>query len=302
MKINKNLSLIGLSILSPNFYNPKICDMILRMKIQFYLMILMCLILQNVVSAQDNNSENYKAIYRLTYQPSKIENTQKQEDMLLFIDSKHTKFLSLGKHKKDSLLRNKTNTNSNFSSVLRNLPKTEFDYIIINELGNSKIVYKQKVLKDNFSYEENPKLKWQISNENKIVADYQCKKATTEYAGREYSAWFTSKIPISSGPYKFGGLPGLIVEISDKQNEYHFKLIGFKKTKEPVAFYNSTNTILTDKDTFTKVLKEYEENPFKKMEQSGIRIDFPDNSKKMQMLKEHKEKLKERNPIELSNE
>ena len=48
-----------------------------------------------------------------------------------------------------------------------------------------------------------------------------------------------------------------------------------------------------------KVLKEYEENPFKKMEETGIKINFSDNSKKTEMLKEHKEKLKENNPIEL---
>jgi len=273
--------------------------MTLKIKIHFCLIILLFLSFQNVVNAQNGNSTNYKAIYRLTYQPSKVDNFQKQEDMLLLIGSDYTKFLSLAKHKKDSLLRNKKNTNSGFSSVLRNLPQTEFDYVIVNELSKSNIVYKQKVLKDNFSYEENPELKWEIRNENKTIAGYVCKKAKTEYAGREYSAWFTSEIPVSSGPYKFGGLPGLILEISDSEEEYHFKLINLKKIKDPIPFYNSSNTVKTEKEVFLKVLKEYEENPFKKMEQTGIKINFSDNSKKTEMLKEHKKKLKEENPIEL---
>ncbi|NJY63977.1 GLPGLI family protein [Salinimicrobium sp. CDJ15-81-2] len=273
--------------------------MILKIKIHFYLIIFLFLSFQSAVNAQNGKSTNYKAIYRLTYQPSKVDNSQKQEDMLLFIGSDYTVFLSLGKHKKDSLLRNRKNTNSGFSSILRNLPKTEFDYVIFNEISNSNIVYKQKVLKDNFSYKENPELKWEIHNEKKTIAGYLCKKARTKYAGREYSAWFTSEIPVSSGPYKFGGLPGLILEISDSEEEYHFKLSNLKKIENPISFYDSSNTIKTEKKVFLKVLKEYEENPFKKMEETGIKINFSDNSKKTEMLKEHKEKLKENNPIEL---
>ena len=95
-------------------------------------------------------------------------------------------------------------------------------------------------------------------------------------------------------------MPGLIIEISDTDNDYNFKLIELKKLDDSILLDNDPNTIKTEKDIFLKILKEYEENPLKKMEQAGIKIDFPDNSKKMEMLKEHKEKLQERNPIELT--
>lgn len=277
--------------------------MTLKFRIQYFLTIFIVLtLLPNTLIAQHDNSMKFQATYRLKYQPTKVDDKQKQEDMLLFISPDFTKFLSVGKHKKDSLLRNKKDASSSFSQVLRNLPKTEFDYVIINELDDSKIVYHQKILKDNFSYEESPALNWEINKEKKTVSGYSCQKAITNYGGRKYTAWFTSEIPISSGPYKFGGLPGLIIEISDKDNDYNFKLIKLKKLDGSILLENDSNTIKTEKDIFLKVLKEYEENPFKKMEQSGIKIDFPDNSKKMEMLKEHKEKLKNRNPIELTNE
>lgn len=277
--------------------------MALKIGIQYLFIIYIVLILlPNSLKAQTSNSMNFQATYRLEYQPTKDGDNQKQEDMLLFISPDFTKFLSLGKHKKDSLLRNKKDASSSFSQVLRNLPKTEFDYVIINELDDSKIVYHQKILKDNFSYKESPAFNWKISKEKKEVSGYSCQKAITDYGGRKYSAWFTSEIPVSSGPYKFGGLPGLIIEISDTDNDYNFKLIKLKKLDSSILLDNDPNTIKTEKDIFLKVLKEYEENPFKKMEQTGIKIDFPDNSKKMEMLKDYKEKLKERNPIELTNE
>lgn len=277
--------------------------MALKIRIQYLFFIyIIPLLVPNSLKAQTSNSMNFQATYRLEYQPTKDGDIQKQEDMLLFISPDFTKFLSVGKHKKDSLLRNKKDAGSSLSQILRNLPKTEFDYIIINELDDSKIVYHQKILKDNFSYKESPVFNWKISKEKKEVSGYSCQKAITHYGGRKYSAWFTSEIPVSSGPYKFGGLPGLIIEISDTDNDYNFKLIKLKKLDSSLLLDNDPNTIKTEKDIFLKVLKEYEENPLKKMEQTGIKIDFPDNSKKMEMLKEYKEKLKERNPIELTNE
>jgi len=275
--------------------------MTLKFKILYLFIIYIILILlPNSLKAQTSNSMNFQATYRLLYQTTKVEDRLNQENMLLFISPGFTKFLSVGKHKKDSLLRNKKNAGSSLSQLLRNLPKTDFDYVIINELNDSKIVYHQKILKDNFSYEESPTFNWEISKEKKEVSGYSCQKAITDYGGRKYTAWFASEIPVSSGPYKFGGLPGLIIEISDTDNDYNFKLIELKKLDDSILLDNDPNTIKTEKDIFLKILKEYEENPLKKMEQAGIKIDFPDNSKKMEMLKEHKEKLQERNPIELT--
>jgi GLPGLI family protein len=66
--------------------------------------------------------------------------------------------------------------------------------------------------------EERP-LKWEILQEKSVYEGYNVQKASTVFAGRKWTAWFTNEIPISDGPYKFSGLPGLILKISDdKQN------------------------------------------------------------------------------------
>ncbi len=57
-------------------------------------------------------------------------------------------------------------------------------------------------------------IKWKVEpNENKKIAGYDCFKATTSFRGRKYIAFFTDKIPVRFGPFKFKGLPGLILEI-----------------------------------------------------------------------------------------
>ena len=49
-----------------------------------------------------------------------------------------------------------------------------------------------------------------------------CQKASTTYRGRDYVVWFTPEIPVSHGPWKLRGLPGLIIEASDLTGKYEF--------------------------------------------------------------------------------
>lgn len=53
---------------------------------------------------------------------------------------------------------------------------------------------------------------WQFVDSTKTILDYPCQMATCDFRGRQWTAWFAPDIPISDGPWKFGGLPGLIME------------------------------------------------------------------------------------------
>lgn len=77
-----------------------------------------------------------------------------------------------------------------------------------------------------------PKMKWNIFPEHKVIIGYNCQRATCSFRGRDYEAWFTSEIPLSYGPWKFQGLPGLILEVVDEKNEYHFIATGIKQENE----------------------------------------------------------------------
>ena len=61
------------------------------------------------------------------------------------------------------------------------------------------------------------------------ILGYTCHKATTRFRGRDYVAWYTEEIPLSYGPYKFRGLPGLITCIYDKDRDHVFTLQGFER-------------------------------------------------------------------------
>ena len=83
--------------------------------------------------------------------------------------------------------------------------------------------------------------KWKMTGESKKIGKYTCYKATYEKEVEEATfsfgnfnqaqnttkkkkmkkvnvvAWFTPEIPIATGPSRYGGLPGLILEVSDDQ-------------------------------------------------------------------------------------
>ncbi len=78
---------------------------------------------------------------------------------------------------------------------------------------------------------------WEINDSTKTILDYPCQMAVCDFRGREWTAWFTTDIPISDGPWKFSGLPGLIMEAYDKGNQYVFTIVGLQKVaEEPIIF------------------------------------------------------------------
>jgi len=59
------------------------------------------------------------------------------------------------------------------------------------------------------------KIDWELTGETKSIGNYTCYEAkyTRKEDGLLVTAWYTPQIPISTGPDKFWGLPGLILEI-----------------------------------------------------------------------------------------
>lgn len=83
-----------------------------------------------------------------------------------------------------------------------------------------------------------PSLEWNFSDEETdSIIGYDCRKATVEFAGRSYTAWFTPEIPLPFGPYKFGGLPGLILKLEDAERQYIWEAVGFERDNAPIMEY-----------------------------------------------------------------
>jgi GLPGLI family protein len=135
------------------------------------------------------------------------------------------------------------------------------------------ITMPQWMWNDNCYYEENIDLQqWEILEDTLTVCENLCQKATCTFRGRKYVAWFTMNIPISNGPWKFGGLPGLILKIYDTDNIYVFECVGIEYHKEKYIIrkwdYSEFKFTKGKRENTLKLIKKIHENFY---QVSGLR-------------------------------
>ena len=175
----------------------------------------------------------------------------RSDTMVLDIGNLASRFYDPSRLERDSMLnaRMKNMDPQSIKSVnvyrgdaardLSNMPATTSSnaiegesYQVIKDKSSHTIMILDYVnaIGDRFKYEdETGALPWQISNITDTVSSYSCQKATLNFRGRDYGAWFTTDIPISDGPWKFTGLPGLILKVKDTHGLFVFKLIGLQQ-------------------------------------------------------------------------
>jgi len=78
-------------------------------------------------------------------------------------------------------------------------------------------------------------MQWEITGEEKKIGSYSCVKAGSRFRGRDYTAWFTPDLPVTFGPWKMGGLPGLILELQDSDENLVVKLVSVSRVDEPIT-------------------------------------------------------------------
>ena len=183
--------------------------------------------------------------YIITYEMIATHNIAKPNDksrdiQILQIGSKISKTFSKPLYDNDSICTAMLKKGATAIPILQDLVSPE-DIYKNYPVGKITVSYRTFMGGPVLKYEEGvPAFKWQMIPERKTVLNYQCQKAVTTYRGRSYTAWFTTAIPLPEGPWKFGGLPGLIMQISDSKDEYEYICIGIQKIlskKQPIKFW-----------------------------------------------------------------
>ncbi len=109
--------------------------------------------------------------------------------------------------------------------------------VIYKNLRDSILIFRENFRQSAIIVQEPklPEIHWLISEEKKMIDAYECQKATTTFRGRNYTAWFTRKIPISNGPWKLHGLPGLILEFQTDDNKFSMQYVRIVVPIEDIA-------------------------------------------------------------------
>ncbi|OPB96882.1 hypothetical protein BAS10_07480 [Elizabethkingia meningoseptica] len=111
-----------------------------------------------------------------------------------------------------------------------------------------------------------PIINWNIDYKtSKKINKYVCYKATGTFRGSNIIAYFTKELPYPTGPYKFGGLPGLILEVYEEGRKINsWKLISVNSNAEIPVFMVPKNIQAISLQKFLDLKKEKDDAFFKK--------------------------------------
>ncbi|MEA3503731.1 MAG: GLPGLI family protein [Bacteroidota bacterium] len=173
----------------------------------------------------------YIVTYSLKYQWDSLSNFINQSDMYLFLGQNTSKFLSSEKYSSDTIWRNMSNiADVHKYAADRNKPIPRVKYRVVKNYPKGKITHIEYSDPSTFKCEEDlNQFNWQLTGDTAAIEGYKVQKATCDFGGRSWVAWFAPEISYSDGPYKFNGLPGLILNIHDTRNHYVFEFISIEK-------------------------------------------------------------------------
>lgn len=151
----------------------------------------------------------------------------------------------------------------NMANILADASKKIYQNLntntILRELSPNPIIIDEKefVVKDSISKN------WKITNESKLIGEYLCYKATTtkkivktDIEVRELiTAWFCPALPYAFGPSKYAGLPGLILELKEKNIAFIIKNISLQNIEDVMITIPNARKEITQEE-YNKITKE----------------------------------------------
>ncbi|MFS4471174.1 GLPGLI family protein [Chryseobacterium sp. T20] len=185
------------------------------------------------------------------------------------------------------------------------IPKTGLSFTIIQ--SNENIQYFRSAGMSLLTYKEPIIKNWSLVDETKVINTIICKKAEVTFKGRNWIAWYSPEIPLPYGPYKFSGLPGLIVKITDDKGDFDFELvksISASKLKGKLITIKKsryTEAIETTQQKLKQAVRNNEANAAAVLASYGTTI-IQGQEIIRQRQKEREENKKYENPIELEKD
>ena len=178
---------------------------------------------------------------------------------ILQIGKNHCFYYNYGYYKRDSIIDiDYPNGLTRFQFyALGEKTHPQQDIEIVRNLQTGEMTCYDKVFIDNYFYEETlPEMKWTLLPTYEEICGFKCYQATTTFRGRKWTAWYCDDIPLNNGPWKFNGLPGVILKAQDITGEHIFEAISIRKSDRPFG-PKKKNRLKTDRKKFNEMKKNY---------------------------------------------
>ncbi|MCB4234047.1 GLPGLI family protein [Kaistella anthropi] len=152
--------------------------------------------------------------YELTFKPKKEAETTEKVMTVLDITKDKSLFRDFTTIAQDSLLKAEIETMQKtgvYKDISKSMKMPKFAFKVTKKYPEMTIQYSEGMLNGmtpvQLAYNDNPKFDWKIINEKTKIGEYNVQKATADFGGRKWTAWFSADIPFQDNLYKFYGLP-----------------------------------------------------------------------------------------------
>ena len=170
--------------------------------------------------------------------------------------------------------------------------RTRFSYRIFKNFPEGKYTYNDKVIPDYLEYTEDFSVfNWDFSDQTDTIGNYIAQSAHCFYGGRKWVAWYTTEIPINDGPYKFYGLPGLIIKMYDEKEHYVFEMTKLERFEHGINIeYEDRGWMQTTMADFLKAKKNLKLDIVNRAKEAGSNV--------VSQQRAYRNMMKKNNPIE----
>lgn len=112
-----------------------------------------------------------------------------------------------------------------------------------------------------FEYQEPMGQDWEFVEGDTVILEHPCHKAVCQYHGRTWTAFYATDLPISDGPWKLCGLPGLILRAYDHSDSFRFNCVGiYQNVGETITMIDSKRRVLKPEQVH-KIIEQINSNP-----------------------------------------
>ena len=205
----------------------KIIDIISMSKLSVLLIIL--LFFPRITHAQDAEPITLRAYYMATFKSCEEEQDFTQDEKILDIGQSKSCFYSRWFRVRQQIADSIAAQGGTYDDVLfamgDNPTPKQFYAVYKNYPQKGQLVYTDRNLKDFVYTEPLEKQTWKLAPADSTILGYPCQAATCSFRGRNWHVYYTTEIPISDGPWKLQGLPGLILYAEDESGIFTFECI-----------------------------------------------------------------------------
>ncbi len=254
--------------------------------------------ISNAQSLEPIDGVTLKCYYKFSFQRDSTDvNSIRENKTILLIGDTSSLFYSYGNYYMDSVIVANTNADANIlRSLLRERPRYSHQWQIFKNYWNENITTVDYIMPDSYKYHEDIIFEWILTNDTKLFKGYNVQKATTYFGGRKWFAWFAPEIPISDGPYKFRGLPGLILHVEDSRQYFVFEIHAIIRPdpESEMIYRRNRRYIETTKQQFFAARERFRQDIIGGLLTSGMPVhEDTDLDRAQQNM------LRRNNPIEL---